>query len=532
MFKPGKSLALLLIAAQSFLPMGHAAQVQKHLEIDLKDSPARPYSNYNGDSPRKLELPEMGDPTGTLFTPMQEKEIGEAFFRSLHSETQVNKDPEVNEYIQSIGMKLAANSDNPQQPFHFFVVDNPEINAFAGPGGYIGVNAGLILVSEAESELASVLGHEIAHVTQRHLYQALQASGRIQMMSFAAMLAAMLIGSRMGGSSTYQNQAYCTARSEGCQRSTNAGQGLAMAAMGAGTQAMINFTRDNEAEADNVGMQILSRSEFDPRSMPTFFERMQQSTRFAGHSTPEFLLTHPVTVSRIADTRSRAEKFPYRQYPDGLPYQLIRAKLRVSSSPTPKDAVHYFRSLLRQGTKQQQDVSRYGLGIALVADNQAEEGKRLLQALTEEYPYQSHFINALAKAEQDSHNYPKALETYAKARERFPDSSAIRLSYAEALLVAHKPEPARRLLEEIIHGVVAPETFEMLAQAYSELGNEAESHRYLAEAYYADGQTQVAIMHMKLARKYSDNNFYLNAVIDARISKFMEEERDRKKEKQ
>ena len=317
MLKPGKSLAFLLIAAQAVLPMSHAAQVQKHLEIDLKDTPTRPFSTYNNEAPHKLDLPEMGDSSGTIFTPMQEQELGEAFFRSLHSETQVNKDPEVSEYIQTLGQKLAANSDNPAQPFHFFVVDNPEINAFAGPGGYIGVNAGLILVSEEESELASVLGHEIAHVTQRHLYQALQASGRIQMISFAAMLAAMLIGSRMGGSGGYQSQPYCTSRNEGCQRSTNAGQGLAMAAMGAGTQAMINFTRDNEAEADNIGMQILSRSEFDPRSMPTFFERMQQSTRFAGHGTPEFLLTHPVTVSRIADTRSRAEKFAYRQYLDG-----------------------------------------------------------------------------------------------------------------------------------------------------------------------------------------------------------------------
>ena len=210
---------------------------------------------------------------------------------------------------------------------------------------------------------------------------------------------------------------------------------------------------------------------------------------------------------------------------------MIRAKLRVSSSSSPGEAAHYFRSILHQGTKQQQDVSRYGLGLALAADGQAEEGKKLLQELTEEYPYQSHFINALAKAEQDSHNYPKAMEIYATARERFPDNTAIRLNYIEALLLAHKPEPARHLLEEIIHGIVAPETYEMLAQAYSELGNEAESHRYLAEAYYADGQTRTAIMQMRLARRYSGNNFYLNAVIDARLTKFMEEEKDRQKEK-
>ena len=441
---------------------------------------------------------------------------------------QVDQDPEVSESIQGIGQKLAANSDTPAQSFHFFVVNDQTVNAFAGPGGYIGVNAGLILVSEAESELASVLGHEIAHVTQRHLYQALQAQGKIQLLSLAAMLAAMLIGSRAGGGGNYQNQAYCGVATQGCQRGGSAAQGAGMAAMAAGTQAMINFTRDNEAEADNVGMQILSRSEFDPRSMPAFFERMQQSTRFAGHATPEFLLTHPVTVSRIADTRARAEKFPYRQDPDSLAYQLIRAKLRVSSAGSPRDARAYFNSQLDQGTRQQQDVARYGLALALAADGQADESRKLLQQLAAAHPEQTHFINALAKLEMDQHNYPKAMELYALARERFPANEAIRLSYVQALLLTHKPEPARRLLEDMAKGDAAPEIYEMLGQAYSELGDEAQSHIYLADAYYADGQSRMAATHLRIARKLAANNFYLNAQIDARMHKLSEEEKDRK----
>jgi predicted Zn-dependent protease len=530
MLKPGKLLSVLLIAAHASLAVGQTQHVQKPLDIDIKDLLTQPPSAYSGiglDTPRNQELPEIGDPSGTSFTPLQEKELGEAFFRSLHGEAEVSEDAEVEEYMQSIGQKLAANSDTPAQSFHFFVVEEPNINAFAGPGGYIGVNSGLILVTEAESELASVLGHEIAHVTQRHLYQAFQAQGRIQLVSFAAMLAALFVGSKLSGSG-YGSQPYCTARNQGCQPSANAGQGLAMAAMGAGTQAMINFTRDNEAEADNVGMQILSRSEFDPRSMPTFFERMQQSTRFAGHATPEFLLTHPVTVSRIADTRSRAEKFPYRQYPDSLTYQLIRAKLRVQSTRSPREAVGYFNGIYNQGTQQQQDVTRYGLALALVADNRADEGIKLLQELMAEYPYQSHFINALAKAEMDRHNVPKAMEIFATARERFPDNAAIRLNYAQALLSVKKYEPARHLLEEMIHGVATPDHYEMLARAYSGLGDEAESHRFLGEAYYADGQTNVAILHMKLARKYSGNNYYLNSVVDERLHKFIEEEKERR----
>ena len=531
MFKPSKFLSVLLIASHAPLALGQTQVIQKQpLDIDLNNlfvQPSTPYTGTPFEMPRSQELPEIGDPSGTAFTPAEEKELGEAFFRSLHGEVAVSEDAEVSEYIQTIGQKLAANSSNPMQAFHFFVVDDPTINAFAGPGGYIGVHSGLIQVTEAESELASVLGHEIGHVTQRHLYRAFQAQGRIQLVSFAAMLAAMLIGSKMANSS-YANQAYCASSTSGCQSSGNTGQGLAMAAMGAGTQAMINFTRENEAEADNVGMQILSRSEFDPRSMPTFFEHMQQSTRYSGHGMPEFLLTHPVTVSRIAETRSRAEKYPYRQYPDSFTYQVIRAKIRVQFSRNPKEAIGYFQSIRNQGTQQQQDVARYGLALALVADNRADEGIKLLQELTTEYPYQSHFINALAKAEMDQQNVAKAMEVFARARERFPENTAIKLNYINALLLDKKPEPARQLLEEMIKKNVTPDIYELLAKAYSGLKNEAESHRYLGEAYYADGQTNVAILHMKLARKYAgNNNFYLNSVIDERLRKFTEEEKDR-----
>ena len=243
---------------------------------------------------------------------------------------------------------------------------------------------------------------------------------------------------------------------------------------------------------------------------------------------PDFLLTHPVTVSRISDTRNRAEKYPYRQYPDSFTYQIIRAKVRVQFTRNPKEVVGYFNGIQNQGTKQQQDVARYGLALSLVADGRADEGIKLLQELVTEYPHQSHFINALAKVEMDRQNVAKAMEVFAQARARFPESMAIKLNYIKALLQVHKAEPARVLLEEMVHGVVAPDIYELLAKAYSGLGNEAESHRYLGEAYYADGQTNVAILQMKLARKFSGHNFYLNAVIDERLQKFIEEEKDRR----
>jgi len=454
-----------------------------------------------------LELPEIGDPTGTLMTPQQEKELGEAFYRKLHAELDVSQDPEVNDYIQSIGQKLAGSSDNPAQAFHFFVVSDPTVNAFAGPGGYIGVNSGLILTSEAESELASVLAHEIAHVTQRHLYQTFQAAGRLALPTAAAMLAAVLLGTK----------------------SAQLGQAALMAAQAANIQYQINFTRDNEAEADRVGMQILSKSDFDPRAMPTFFERMQQSTRFVGRELPEFLLTHPVTVSRISDTRGRAEQFAYRQYPDSLTYQIVRAKLRVQTAANAREALAYFKAVGGQGTKLQQDVSAYGLAQASIANARAGDAKPILQRLMESYPDQSHFANALASAELETKNYPRAIQLYASALQRFPENRALTLNYVRALLTTGKAQQARKLLHDYARRhPPTPEVYNLMAQTYSQLGNDAESHRYIAESYYASGQNRAAILQLRLAKKTAGDNFYLNSVIDERMKQLLAEEEERK----
>ena len=512
-----RSAALSLCLAQAAFGNPSAfAQNPPRLDIELQNTSSKAPSPRAGEpgafdqNPRTIELPEIGDPSGTVITPLQEKELGEAFLRNLHGQVEINEDPEIAEYIQSIGQKLAANSDNPTQAFHFFVVTDPTINAFAGPGGYIGVNSGLILTSEAESELASVLAHEIAHVTQRHLYQAFQAAGRLSLPTAAAMLAAILLGAKSG--------------------SAQLGQAAVVAAQAANMQYQINFTRDNEAEADRVGMQTLSRSAFDPRSMPSFFERLQQSTRFAGRQLPEFLLTHPVTVSRIADTRGRAEQFPYRQYPDSFSYQIIRAKLRVQTARNPREALAYFMAIGGQGTKEQQDVARYGLALALIANTRTDEGKQVLQKLVMQYADQSYFINALAKTEFDQRNYANALHLYETAKERFPESRAVTLNYIRALLATAKFGQARTYLDEYArHQGFTPEVYNLLAQCYGGLGNEAESHRYLAEYYYASGQNRAAILQLRIAQKAAGDNFYVNAVVDERLKQLLAEEEERKK---
>lgn len=455
----------------------------------------------------EIILPDIGDPSGRIITPVQEKALGKAFYRNLHSHIRINRDPEIRDFIQSLGHRLAAKSDDPKRAFHFFVVLEPVVNAFAGPGGFIGVNAGLILRTESESELAAVLAHEIAHVTQRHLNRAFEAASRMTVPLAAATLAAILIGSQ----------------------SAEAGQAALIALQAGSTQYQINFTRDNEEEADRVGLHILARADLDPRSMPVFFERLQQSSRYYGRNIPEFLRTHPVTASRIADTRGRSEKFPYRQYPDSFEYQLTKAKLHVLTSSSPQSAVKFFKPALKQGTAKQQTVAQYGLALAYSDSGQHQKANTIFQALTKKYPAEPRIASAMGQSIFKSGNFRKAITFYQKAIRNFPHNHAITLGYTESLLQSGQPKKALDNLKAFTkRQSPTPEIYELLAQAYETLGNKAESHRYIAEYYYQTGQTRSAITQLNIAQRAAKNNNYLIELLDSRKKLFEEEEKERK----
>ena len=457
----------------------------------------------------KLHLPEMGDSAGALISPIEEQELGAAFFRNLHSQTEINQDLEVQEYIQSIGRQLAAHSDTPSTPFHFFVVMDPNINAFAGPGGYIGVNSGLILLTEAESELASVMAHEIGHVTQRHLYRQIEAARKMSIPTVAATLAAILIGTQ----------------------SPRMGQAALMAVQAGSVQFQIDFTRDNEKEADRVGMQTLAESSFDPRSMPTFFERLQQSTRYYGRGVPEFLRTHPVSENRIADTRGRAETYPYRQYPDSMGYLLTKTKLYVQTTTKKEVAVKHFSTLEHQGTEKQRAIARYGMGLVHLLHLDYDAASEIFQQLADQYPEQPQYLSALARTAMESRNYEKANRLFDKAIQNFPSNDAIKIEYTHCLLKDEKPEQAKQILATISDSLKRqPLYYELMAQIYADLRQPAESHRYMAEQYYAAGQTKDAITQIHLAKQEKNLNFQLQAILDERMNFFLNEEAERKKE--
>lgn len=453
----------------------------------------------------KINLPDMGDSSGALLTAQEEKELGEAFFRSLHSQVSINQDEEIQGYIQGIGQKLVAASDAPSYPFHFFVVMENDINAFAGPGGYIGVNSGLILNTDAESELASVLSHEIAHVTQRHLYRAAEAANRLSIPTMAATLAAILLGTQ----------------------SPALGQAAVMAIQAGSVQFQIDFTRENEAEADRVGMQTLAGSEFDPRSMPAFFERLQQATRFYGQGVPEFLRTHPVTTSRISDSRGRAETYPYKQYPDSLNYQLAKVKLQVITSNNPAETLNYFQARLSQGMKEQRAVTRYALGLLAINRQKFQEAETIFQELAKTYPNQPQFPAALARTALAANDFETALDRYQKLAGHYPENDAIKLEYIGSLLKTGHPDLARQTLASLSTQTQRlPSYWELLAQTYSQLHQPAESHRYLAEYYYSIGQIKDALLQIKLAQQSKGLNFQLSSILNERLRFFLEQERE------
>lgn len=455
----------------------------------------------------KIQLPDMGDSTGTLISPAQEQELGKAFFRQLHAQLEISEDVEIQQYIQEVGRRLVLNSDAPNQPFYFFVVVDDNINAFAGPGGYIGINSGLLLMTEAESELTSVMAHEIAHVTQRHLYRAFEAASKLSIPTAAATLAAILIGTQ----------------------NPQAGQAALMAIQAGSVQAQIDFTRDHEQEADRVGMQTLVAADYDPRSMPTFFERLQQSSRFYGQATPEFLRTHPVTVSRISDTRGRADQYSYKQYPDSLTYLLVKSKLRVLTSRDSQGTLQYFLASQNQGTEEQRAVARYGEALLHLKTQKFSAAEKILRNLVGSYPNQPYYQSALARSQLEAKQYDKALKIYQQAIKQFPTNSALKFEYVSSLLKAGQPGVAQKVLQSLTANFQEHMLYlELLAQTYADLKQMAESHRYLAEYYYAIGQTKTAILQIQLAQKVKPVNVYLTAILEERLRFFMDEEKQRR----
>lgn len=447
------------------------------------------------------ELPDMGSAADAVLTREQQREIALSVIEQFRSAGRLVTDPEINEYVANLGRRLAYRAQNGNHQFHFFVVKAPSINAFALPGGYIGVHTGLIEATGNESELAGVLAHEIAHVTQNHISRQIQAMRGTSIMTMATMLAALLVGGLLGGGGDLM-------------------QGALMAGTGLAQQQQINFTRAHEHEADRIGIGTLYSAGFDPRGLPSFFETMSRYESLASKAVPEFLRTHPVSVNRIAEARARIAPGMLRDVDDSLSYYLARAQAQLLGSDSPEEALRQFRS--QPPTETEADVGRfYGQGLALLGMGRANEARAALDKLLADYPNSIPMRVAVARASAAAGDTGAARRMFDDALALFPGNVSLGHRYAEALLAQGQAPLARELLMDyLLDDRLNLETMRLLAQASGESGQTADAHYYMAEYQLMRRNLNAAHTQLQLALKAAE---HADAVRRSRIEARLEQ---------
>jgi len=453
-----------------------------------------------------IKLPDMGSPADAILSANDEARIGQAIMRDILRSGQVVDDPIVNEYINTVGNKVAAQTNEGNHNFTFFVIEDPRINAFALPGGYIGIHTGLLEATRSEDELAGVLAHEVAHVTQRHIARAIHAGSRQSILSTAIMLGAILAGAAGGGSDVMQ-------------------AGMAVA-QGTAAQQQINFTRSNEHEADRVGIAALADAGFDPYGMASFFDVMsRQNSRAPDERMPAFLMTHPVTSARIAEARDRARSFPQIRSDDSISYSIAKIRLVVDRFETPREAVAYFEMRPYQN---QNEFERYGRLLAYMRDGRYYEALDIIDNLMEKNPKVIAYHIALGNLQVQLQRYGDALKTFEDAVALFPRNVPLIIAYSERLLELDKPVKAHAMLLDLLNNVPpTPNQIRLIARAASEAGENAESLYYLSEYRLMMGDLVGGITHLQQALRLPDLKEIQRIRFEARIDfirEYMSEE--------
>lgn len=457
------------------------------------------------------DLPELGDPSQATMSSPQERKLGESVMKEIRLSGGFLSDPEVNGYLNEIGNRLVTAIPGAPFDFEFFAVGDPSINAFALPGGFIGVNTGLILLCQSESELASVLAHEISHVTQHHIARSISKQKDAMLATLAA-LAAAVVASRSNSSNSGQMT----------QAAIASAQGIAI-------QMQINFTRQNEQEADRIGFQRLDAAGFDVTAMATLMERLQRATRFAEGNAPSYLRDHPVTYERIADAQARAQSKPFRQIKDSLDFNMVRALVR-SYQGTPRDAILFFEDAITEKKYNDATAARYGLVASLL---RAEDFKRALIELAtlEKTAPQHPMIEAMAgQVLMQSGQLPQAIARYESALARYPAKMQLVYDYPEALLKNNQPDKAALFVAAQLQHYPADGLLHLLAaRSYAALGKEMLQHQHQAEYYAWQGNLPAAVVQFELAVKARDGDFYQASVAESRLRAVREELSDQKR---
>src|SRR5262245_12274901 len=440
-------------------------------------------------------LPELGDTSGALLSPSLERKIGEQAMQEIRRDPAYLDDPEITEYVNEVGRRIVAASSDAQQDFEFFLVRDNTINAFAMPGGYVGVHTGLLLAAQTESELAGVLAHETAHVTQHHLARLLAKQDQMSIPTLAAFVLGLL-----------------AARAR-----PDVTQAVIAGTAAANAQAQLNYTRDFEREADRVGFQYLQQAGFDVSAMGTFFERMQKATRLYENNAPVYLRTHPLSTERIADMENRAQNAVYKQSPDSPEFYLSRAKL-VASQGQPRDAVAHFNEVVREHRYADEGAAHYGLASALArardyppATAEADAARKLVGP----HPMVELLAARIRVGQGDQAG---ARDVIKAALARSPNYRPLHYAYVEVLQGMGQHQAAVAWLADLVKSYPRDaRLYSLQAKSYAASGKRLLHHQALAENYYLQGTLPAAIEQLQLAQKSGDGDFYQLSAVEARL---------------
>ncbi len=518
-------LAAHLVVALAVLPL--AARAQGAAPASMQPGPVTPAPStpglWSGSLPPPVAppplsraspalLPDLGDVSQVDLSPAQERKLGEEVIHQARRTGAIMEDPEVNDYLNDLGQRLVAAVPDAKIDFQFFAVADPSINAFALPGGFVGVNSGLIQLTQTESELASVLAHEISHVTQHHIARMIASRKDTMLMSLGA-LALAILASKAGGKS-----------------GGDVAQAAVASAQALSVQQQLDFTRAHEYEADRIGFQRLAAAGFDVTAMGTFMKRMADANRFNDGNAPSYLRSHPVTLERVAEAESRAAAYPYRQVADSLDFHMVRALLR-SYEGDARDAVAYFEKALASGRYNSRIAAQYGLAASLLRAKDYPRAKSVLDEL-DRSGVQHPMIDAMAgHVMQESGDLPGAIARFKEALARYPNKHQLVYDYPQALLDAKRPAEAAAFAESELMRFPGDGTLHRIAaRAYADLGREQKQHQHLGEYYVWQGNLQSAITQFELAAKAKDTNFYDASVVDARLRDLRKAFKDQQKD--
>lgn len=442
------------------------------------------------------DLPSLGDGSSGIISPAMEKRIGRDFLKQIHAVVPTIDDPILKYYVDRHIADLTQYSQLREKVLEVVLIDSPSINAFAAPGGVVGINLGLFLTAEDVHEYSSVIAHELAHLSQRHFARGIEAQKQQMLPTLASMIAAIALGMAAG---------------------SDAGIAAMSASQAAAQSSQLRYSRGRETEADRIGMNTLVNAGMDPGGMARMFDRMGRAYRYTTKP-PEFLLTHPLSERRVADAKTQSMQYPDRQYADSPDYTLARMRAIVHYADSPEVAVKQFRKEAQDNPESA--AAQYGLALALSRAGRHDEAVPMADALFASAPDRLLFVAAYAEFLTAAGEYDQALTLLERQLLLNPDNPPLAMLYADALMKNEEYDIAEQVLKR--QSDLRPNDIDVwyqLAEVSGKAGDIVGVHRARAEFFALHGAYHRAIQHLEYARRLvSRDDTQLHAMLDQRIS--------------